>query len=459
MHTTRTRLIHAEANKRTLASDAVCSGRPGPARFGRKWLFAGALSAGLLVGAVGCGGSSSSSSADAFEDGIALQEAGKWEEAIAVYNAVIHDDPEHAGALFNRGVSKLERRDAKGALADFDAVLALSPDDLDAKLWRGSAYLAQGETGRAIADFDAVIEQSPLAPEAYALRAEAHLEAGTLEQALRDADAAARLSPDDPAAYARRAAVFDALGEPEAAEVERSLAAVTAQIAADPGDVEARARRGAALLVMDEPELALIDLDLAVAGLPDNAALRMTRGQCYASLNLPAQALVDLTAVTEMPGADPAVVSQARLSRAAVYESAGGYADAIAEYELLRAEASPVGINATVRLARLRAGCPEEAQRRPSQAYTLATEALARFDAAAAAIVPVDPTAEPDAEALETVSPDNRWFFLDTLAAAAFADGRLNLAVTHQQQAAQSAPEDVRPAVVERLQAYRDARE
>lgn len=431
-------------------------------RTGRTGLLAGALSAALLVGAVGCGGSSSSSG-NTFEDGIALQESGQWEEAIAVYNAVLHDDPEHAGALFNRGVSKLERRDAKGALADFDAVLAIDPDDLDALLWRGSAYLAKGDADLAVKDFDAVIEQSPLAPEAYALRAEAHLDAGSLEEALLDADAAARLSPDDPAAYERRAAVFDAMQEPDAAEVERSLAAVTAQIVADPGDAEARALRGTALLIMDEPELALIDLDQAVAGLPDNAALRMTRGQCYASLNLPAQALVDLTAVIDMPGADPAVVSQARLSRAAVYESAGGYADAIAEYERLQAEQSPVGINAAVRLARLRAGCPEESLRRPSQAYTLATEALARFDAAVAAGAPVDAEpatdAEPDTDLPDVVSADDRWFFLDTLAAASFADGRLNLAVTHQQKAVESAPQDVRPAVVERLQAYRDARE
>lgn len=419
-----------------------------------------AVSAALLLGGVGCGGGGSPDEAKSFEAGVALQEDGKWDQAIAAYDAVLADDPEHAGALFNRGVAKLEAGDAKGAVADFDALLALAPSDTDALLWRGSAYLAQGETDKAIKDFDAVLEESILSAEAFALRAEAHLEAGNLDSALVDADAAARLVPDDPSAYERRAAILDAMDEPEAADVERSLAAVTARIADDPEDEAARVRRGMVFFVMDEPELALIDLDAVADAHPNNALVRLLRGQCYASLNLPAQALVDLTAVIELPDAEPELVAQARMSRAAVFESRGAYADAIADYEQLHTQPTPGGIEATVRLARLRAGCPEATLRRPSQAVTLATDALARFDAAAA-----DSQSRPAAEAdtaepgPDPIDPEDRWFYLDTLAAAQFADGQVDVAIATQTQAATAASDDVRDAVNERLQAYRDAAE
>ena len=46
---------------------------------------------------------------------------------------------------------------------------------------------------------------------------------------------------------------------------------------------------------------------------------------------------------------------------------------------------------------------------------------------------------------------------LDTLAAAAFADGQVDVATRLQAQAADAAPDAVRDDVSERLQAYRDA--
>ncbi|XAM00079.1 tetratricopeptide repeat protein [Phycisphaeraceae bacterium D3-23] len=422
--------------------------------------FAGGVvvTAAILLGAPGCGGGSSSS--DSFEQGVKLQEEGKWGEAIAAYDAVLAKDAEHAGALFNRGVSRLESDDAQGAAKDFAAVLAIAPDDLDARLWRGSARLASGDTAEAVKDFDAVIEASPLAPEAYALRAQAHIDTDAFDNALADCDAAVRLNPDEADYYELRAAVFDAMDEPEAAEVERSLAAVTRQILADPEDASARALRGTAFLVLDEPELALPDLAFAIERLPANADLRLTRGQCYASLNLPAEALEDLSAVIAMDDADPATVGQARLSRAAVYESRGAYADAIAEYELLREIDGMTGISATVRLARLRAGCPEVALRRPSEAVALATHALERFDAAVALAADAEGEHAPetgDEPSDAGANPEDRWFYLDTLAAAHYADGQQGEAIRYQGQAVEASPEELRPVIVDRHEAYQES--
>ena len=63
----------------------------------------------------------------------------------------------------------------------------------------------------------------------------------------------------------------------------------------------------------------------------------------------------------------------------------------------------------------------------------------------------------PDAEDADPVNPEDRWFYLDTLAAAAFADGQVDVATRLQAQAADAAPNEVRDALSERLQAYRDA--
>ncbi|MEM9414608.1 MAG: tetratricopeptide repeat protein [Planctomycetota bacterium] len=410
----------------------------------------------------GCGGGGGSSDAT-FDDGVALQEDAEWAEAIAVYDAVLADDPEHLGALFNRGVAKLESADASGAVADFDGVLALAPDDLDAVLWRGAAYLEQGQAGKALADFDVVIDASPFAPEAYALRAQAHHDAGDYALALADLDAAVRLEPDDPAYFEGRADMFEAMQEPGAAEVERSLAAVTAQLVAQPDDPIARTRRGVAFLVLDEPELALADLSIAIEAQPENLAARLARGQCLVVLDEHGGALEDFALVAEDREADPAIVAQARLGLASVFESRGAFADAAGEYETLRAGLNPAGILATARLARLRAGCPEGAQRRPALALELAREALSRFDAdlAAQAETPAaDEGGEAGGEAAaaaDTVDPNERWFYLDTLAAALVADGQLAEGIATQRQAVEAAPEDDRADLQARLAAYRDA--
>jgi tetratricopeptide (TPR) repeat protein len=388
---------------------------------------------------------------DLFEQGVAAQEAGRWDEAVGRYDAVLEVDAEHAGARFNRGVVRLELEEADGAAADFEAVLDADPDDLDARLWLGSARLAQGEPAAAVEAFDAVLEAQPMAAAAYALRAQARLDLEQYEPALSDADAAVRLEPDDPAGWTLRADVLEAMGEAEAAQVDRSLAAVTQRIVDEPDDAVARSERGAALLVLDEVELALLDLTTAVQQLEDPTPVRLARGQAYALLELHEPALEDLSAVVEQAEARPGLAAQARLARAAVHEGYGNWPAAVEDYEALMERDDAVGVQATVGLARLRALCPDGGMRQADEAVRLAEQALQRFDAAAVA----DDQAG-QAEGPQLVESD-RWLYLDTQAAALAMAGEPGRAAAVQAQALPTMPEPVRQAGQDRLEMYREA--
>ena len=58
-----------------------------------------------------------------------LLEAGKPAEAEVIYSRILRHQPDHLGALTNRGVARLRQDDLKGAQADFEAALLIQPDN------------------------------------------------------------------------------------------------------------------------------------------------------------------------------------------------------------------------------------------------------------------------------------------------------------------------------------------
>ena len=73
--------------------------------------------------------------------GLALERAGRVEEALSAYDEAIALKPDHAPAFNNRGLALLAAKRAAEALASFDRALAIDPNYADALSNRGLVLL------------------------------------------------------------------------------------------------------------------------------------------------------------------------------------------------------------------------------------------------------------------------------------------------------------------------------
>ena len=93
----------------------------------------------------------------AFERGIALQEAGRFPEAIKAYDDAIQLGADNSVAFNNRGAAYGALKQFARAISDFDRALELSPAYAEAYCNRGAAYGALKQYDRAVRDLDKAI--------------------------------------------------------------------------------------------------------------------------------------------------------------------------------------------------------------------------------------------------------------------------------------------------------------
>ena len=87
---------------------------------------------------------------------VALGEQGKTEEAINLLNGLLRSHPNHAHALYNRGVMRMQQDDFSGALFDLEASLTIDPTCAsgDARFCRGFSNLVLGDYINGFRDFE-----------------------------------------------------------------------------------------------------------------------------------------------------------------------------------------------------------------------------------------------------------------------------------------------------------------
>ena len=160
-----------------------------------------------------------------FERARAAMAAGRWMEALAAYDAVLHLEPGHVPSLNNRGIvlSRLSRHPE--ALASFEAVLAINPDDPLALNNRGEELQRLMRPGEALASYDAAIALAPDFPEAHANRGHLLSQLGRTEEAIQSIERAIRIDPAKPRFYQHLAPLrrFDA-GDPLIGQMQRLAA-------------------------------------------------------------------------------------------------------------------------------------------------------------------------------------------------------------------------------------------
>jgi len=207
------------------------------------------------------------------EAGLAHHQAGRLDEAEAVYRAVLAADPDNVDALHFSGVIAYQRGDARAAASLIAAALARNPANAPAHNNLGNALAAQGELARAT---DCYREATRLAP-GYV---DAHVNLGAklkMQGRLDEAAAAYRDALALAPAHATALSNLGAIGN-EQARPQEALELCERAVAAKPDLAEAHNNLGNALQSLGRREPAEAAFRRALEIRPDMASASLNYG-------------------------------------------------------------------------------------------------------------------------------------------------------------------------------------
>ena len=200
--------------------------------------------------------------AAAFERATAAMRGGRWEEALAGYDAVLRLHPGHVPSLNNRGIvlSRLGRH--AEALASIDEALLANPSDPIALNNRGEELQKLMRPDESLASYDAAIRHAPGFPEAHANRSHLLGQLGRTREAVEALRGAIALEPGQPRFYLHLAPLHRFTADDPLLEQMRRLAAGPEALSVD-GRIELGFALGKALADIGEHERAFDAIEAA----------------------------------------------------------------------------------------------------------------------------------------------------------------------------------------------------
>lgn len=318
---------------------------------------------------------------------VALHQAGRLDEAAALYREVLAQAPRQFDALHLLGVVAMQQGRLDEAIRGIGEALAVQPNSGPALANLGTALMRAGRLDESRAALERAVRAQPGHAEAqaslgmllrrlgraadavgplrkaFAAQARSYdvaanlgaalLETGDARGALAAFEAAARLRPDDPAAWTNLAEA--ALRHGQGA---RALEAADAALRLRPDDGSALRMRGRGLDLLGRPAEARESFERAVRLAPRDAAAHNDLGAHLRDAGLADEAIASLRRALEL---DPALAA-ARQNLVAACIAAGRADQALAEGEALsRAAPGSAAALAALASARFEAGQVEAA--------------------------------------------------------------------------------------------------
>jgi predicted O-linked N-acetylglucosamine transferase (SPINDLY family) len=248
------------------------------------------------------------------EEGLALHNAGRLEQARALYRQVVAADPANAQALellgtlecqsgrFNDGLLYLEQSLAlkpdrpdvlynrglalqylkcfEEAVASFDGVVAMRPDYAQAWFARGNALQNLKRFEGAVASYDRALALRPDQAEVHSNRAYALHSLNRLEEAVAGYRTALKLRPDLAEPHIHLGSAWHSLGRSAEADASYAdaVAIFDAALRHNPNQADLWFHRGNALSALKQVDAALDSYDRAVKLRPGHAGANSNRG-------------------------------------------------------------------------------------------------------------------------------------------------------------------------------------
>lgn len=213
-------------------------------------------------------------------------QAGRREEAAALYRLALEADPHEPTALYLYGLLNFETGDVEAALGLMRRVVEARPDHAQARFTLANLLAWRGEFEPAIVEYRAAIQLQPDHLAARLGLASALRDFGDLDAALVACRAAQDEAPQSAAAYETLASVLSGLGRAAAA-----IEAYRAAVALQPDLATAQVSLAVALLGEDRADEALRAADAALALDPTPAAAWFARGSALKALGRSAGAV------------------------------------------------------------------------------------------------------------------------------------------------------------------------
>ena len=210
--------------------------------------------------------------------GAALQDEGRFDEAIEHYRRALAFKPDYAPAYSNMGTALRAKGQLPEAIATYQQALALRPDYPEAHYNLANALLDEGKLDDAIDQFRGAMQSTPGSVDVHNNLGIALASKGRPDEAIAEFLAALRLEPDSSKAHRNLGDALASRGS-QAEAIEHLRRAVQL----DPGDGSARYDLGSVLLEAGMFRDATDQLAVALQLMPDSAEAYNNLGIALAS--------------------------------------------------------------------------------------------------------------------------------------------------------------------------------
>jgi tetratricopeptide (TPR) repeat protein/opacity protein-like surface antigen len=210
------------------------------------------------------------------EEAARLLAVGRVDEANALLDKLLTQDPENSDALALRAIMAVTRNDVAAARELADKAVKAAPDSATALIARSYVQQAQFDLPGALASLESATELAPDNALAWARLAELRLSTGELDQGLQAADRANTLDPNLALTWTIRGFAF--LTE---IKLPSAMEAFEQAIARDPAAFLPRLGLGLAKIRKGELEAGREEIEIAVALDPGNSLTRSYMGKAF----------------------------------------------------------------------------------------------------------------------------------------------------------------------------------
>ena len=225
------------------------------------------------------GGLDSLSAEEWFNEGNALYDLGKHDEAIKAYDRSISINPQYAEAWINKGNALYGLGKYDEAIKAYDQAISINPQFAEAWYNKGNALYGLGKYDEAIKAYDQAISINPQFAEAWNNKGNALRDLGKYDEAIKAYDQAISINPQYAEAWSNKGNALRDLGKHDEA-----IKAYDRAISINPQYAEAWYNKGNALYGLGKYDEAIKAYDQAISINPQFADAWYNKGNALKAL-------------------------------------------------------------------------------------------------------------------------------------------------------------------------------